>query len=389
MAAHHRLGRDLRHEHHRRARDEQRRRSSPRGSRTPTSRSSSHRGRRPRRPRRAAQADATGAQLTSLADTAHRPLRNARRCVCRSRSCAPIALNPSAGAYQVDPGVGAHRSAAGPASSRTPAVDAVIAGRRRAAPRVSAWRSREPVRPPAAPRVGRRVELRVPVLAVLPHVSRTGANGRRTRRRSTRVRRDAPQPARQPPAAAVMERRRGRIVVTSALPGEGKSTVAAHLALVCVESGERVLLIDADLRRPSIAEWFGVERDAGLHAGAARRGVARRGGGNPARPRASRRTAPTGMAAPPVPTVLAPRTAARSGAMSSSSTVMCSRPGSAARREGDGGDARGSEHALRHCDRRHGADPGGCRHRADARRRRCGAARRAPGGHDAETRPSG
>lgn len=54
------------------------------------------------------------------------------------------------------------------------------------------------------------------------------------------------------------------LVVTSAVPGEGKSTVAGNLALVCCESGERVLLIDADLRRPSIATRFGLEGQIGL-----------------------------------------------------------------------------------------------------------------------------
>jgi capsular exopolysaccharide synthesis family protein len=43
------------------------------------------------------------------------------------------------------------------------------------------------------------------------------------------------------------------VLVTSALPGEGKSTIAANLAREAALSGERVLLIDADLRRPALA----------------------------------------------------------------------------------------------------------------------------------------
>jgi Mrp family chromosome partitioning ATPase/capsular polysaccharide biosynthesis protein len=54
------------------------------------------------------------------------------------------------------------------------------------------------------------------------------------------------------------------ILVTSAMPGEGKSTLARNLALVCADGGERVLLIDADLRRPSVPRLFGIEPVRGL-----------------------------------------------------------------------------------------------------------------------------
>lgn len=54
------------------------------------------------------------------------------------------------------------------------------------------------------------------------------------------------------------------LLVTSARPAEGKSTVAANLAIAIAEAGLRVLLVDADLRRPSVAETFGLEGEAGL-----------------------------------------------------------------------------------------------------------------------------
>jgi capsular exopolysaccharide synthesis family protein len=54
------------------------------------------------------------------------------------------------------------------------------------------------------------------------------------------------------------------LLVTSARAEEGKSTVAANLALTMAEAGLRVVLVDADLRRPSVADTFGVEGSAGL-----------------------------------------------------------------------------------------------------------------------------
>jgi capsular exopolysaccharide synthesis family protein len=55
-----------------------------------------------------------------------------------------------------------------------------------------------------------------------------------------------------------------RIVVTSALPGEGKSTVAANLAGTLAANGAHVILVDGDLRRPTVAESTGVDGAVGL-----------------------------------------------------------------------------------------------------------------------------
>lgn len=54
------------------------------------------------------------------------------------------------------------------------------------------------------------------------------------------------------------------ILVTSAKAGEGKSTTALNLAAAFARSGERTLLVDCDLRRPSLGEVFGVDSSVGL-----------------------------------------------------------------------------------------------------------------------------
>jgi Mrp family chromosome partitioning ATPase len=51
---------------------------------------------------------------------------------------------------------------------------------------------------------------------------------------------------------ADFDRRLRTIMVTSPLPAEGKSTIAAHLAIAHAEQGKKTLLIDGDLRRPSV-----------------------------------------------------------------------------------------------------------------------------------------
>jgi capsular exopolysaccharide synthesis family protein len=54
------------------------------------------------------------------------------------------------------------------------------------------------------------------------------------------------------------------IVVSSAVPGEGKSAVAANLAAALASSGRNVLALSADLRSPTLHEYFGRRHDDGL-----------------------------------------------------------------------------------------------------------------------------
>lgn len=53
-------------------------------------------------------------------------------------------------------------------------------------------------------------------------------------------------------------------VVSSAGPGEGKSTTTANLAIALAETGARVALLDGDLRLPRVADYMGLEGGAGL-----------------------------------------------------------------------------------------------------------------------------
>ncbi|SOC38379.1 CpsD/CapB family tyrosine-protein kinase [Ureibacillus acetophenoni] len=55
-----------------------------------------------------------------------------------------------------------------------------------------------------------------------------------------------------------------KILVTSSTAGEGKSTIASNLAVVFAKEGKRVLIIDADMRRPTLHSTFDIENRYGL-----------------------------------------------------------------------------------------------------------------------------
>src|SRR5579859_3981521 len=63
---------------------------------------------------------------------------------------------------------------------------------------------------------------------------------------------------------AYADRQLQTIGITSAAAGEGKSTTVANLAIALAEGGRRVIVVDADLRRPGLHTLFGLEGKDGL-----------------------------------------------------------------------------------------------------------------------------
>jgi len=54
------------------------------------------------------------------------------------------------------------------------------------------------------------------------------------------------------------------LLVTSTIKGEGKTTIAANLAVIMAEADQRVIVVDTDLRRPQLHNMFGLERSPGI-----------------------------------------------------------------------------------------------------------------------------
>ena len=54
------------------------------------------------------------------------------------------------------------------------------------------------------------------------------------------------------------------IMISSSVPGEGKTTLGVNLALMLVEAGQRVILVEADLRKPKVTRYLGMVDGVGL-----------------------------------------------------------------------------------------------------------------------------
>lgn len=60
------------------------------------------------------------------------------------------------------------------------------------------------------------------------------------------------------------ERQLKSLLVTSSIPSEGKSTVASNLAIVMAQTQKRILLVDSDLRKPTVQRTFKTANNVGL-----------------------------------------------------------------------------------------------------------------------------
>jgi capsular exopolysaccharide synthesis family protein len=124
--------------------------------------------------------------------------------------------------------------------------------------------------------------LNVTFLGLLPEISDEIEDGRRRRRRKARrIKTELPSEllVHERPASGIAEAARAlrtnlmfmnpdhpyrRILVTSAAPSEGKTTVAVSIAVSLAQGGQRVCIVDCDLRRPRLHRIFDRAGDVGL-----------------------------------------------------------------------------------------------------------------------------
>lgn len=107
----------------------------------------------------------------------------------------------------------------------------------------------------------------VPVFGLIPHIEQSEAQttrGRKVQLEPTSDVAEAYRTVRTAVYFADRETHATKLLVTSPAPGDGKSTTASNLAIAMAQAGRRVLIIDADCRRPTQHKIFGFDGTIGL-----------------------------------------------------------------------------------------------------------------------------
>jgi capsular exopolysaccharide synthesis family protein len=104
----------------------------------------------------------------------------------------------------------------------------------------------------------------LPILGVIPHMARRLSLQSRGRKVQLDPMSDVSEAYRGIRSAVFFGPKGKTILVTSPLRGEGKSTMSANLAIAMAEAGQRVLLLDSDLREPMQHRIFAIPNEAGI-----------------------------------------------------------------------------------------------------------------------------
>lgn len=101
----------------------------------------------------------------------------------------------------------------------------------------------------------------IPCVCKIPHVRRSVKKGRNLLYQHIRGPgfSEAVRLLRLRVEKALTEQNKKVLLISSAIPGEGKTTVSANLAISLAQKGKRVLLVDCDLRNPSVGKALGLE----------------------------------------------------------------------------------------------------------------------------------